>query len=78
MTKFHTATLFQFDADVVGCVRDPITDNVTTIDTYNVMAFTRNNVPDPTQDVIPFSSSFINGIISCTYVHKQVFLLKCT
>ena len=67
----------QFDADVIGCVRDPITGNVTAIDTYN-QANIRNNIADAaTQDLILFNSSFINGTISCTYVlnNKLVILV---
>lgn len=66
---------FQFDADVIGCVRDPITDNVTAIDTYNQPNI-RNNIADAaTQDLILFNSSFVNGTISCTYVLKNKLIL---
>ena len=57
---------FQFDADVVGCIRDPADDSVTAIDTWNAVN-ERNNIRDGTQDVTLFNSSFVNGIISCTF-----------
>ena len=64
--KFMTLTLFQFDADVVGCTRNPANDMVTVLDTYNDLSPTRNNIRDDTQDVVLLNSSFINGTISCT------------
>ena len=57
----------QFDADVVGCIRDPNTDEITAIDTWNAQATTRNNIRDDTQDIVLFSSSFINSTISCMF-----------
>jgi hypothetical protein len=59
--------LLQFDADVVGCIRDPSTDAVTAIDTWNAQADTRNNIRDDTQDIVLFNSSFVNSTISCTF-----------
>jgi hypothetical protein len=60
-------TFLQFDADVVGCIRDPNTDDVTAIDTWNALANTRNNIRDDTQDIVLFNSTFINSRISCTF-----------
>ena len=57
----------QFDADVVGCIRDPNTNEVTAIDTWNALATTRNNIRDDTQDIVLFNSSFVNSAISCTF-----------
>jgi hypothetical protein len=57
----------QFDADVVGCIRDPNTNEITSIDTWNAMTGTRNNTRDPTQDIVLFNSSFVNSTISCTF-----------
>lgn len=59
----------QFDADVVGCTRNPANDIITAIDTWNDLAPTRNNIRDDTQDVFLLNSSFVNGTISCTYVN---------
>ena len=59
--------IFQFDADVVGCIRDPANDNVAAIDTWNALPVTRNNIRDDTQDVVLFNSSFVSGTISCTF-----------
>ena len=58
----------QFSADVVACNRDPATNLVEVLDTYNVPFPIRNNVVDPTQDVILFNSSFDGARISCTLV----------
>ena len=57
----------QFSADVVGCNRDPATNLVEVLDTYNEAAV-RNNQPDPTQDVVLFNSSFDGTRIFCTLV----------
>ena len=39
---------------------------VEVLDTYNPGS--RTNINDATNDVIPFSSSFTNGRITCVYV----------
>ena len=64
----------QFDADVVGCIRDPSDDSVTALDTWNDLPNTRNNIRDNIQDVTLFNSSFENGTISCTWVYMCVFI----
>jgi hypothetical protein len=56
----------QFAADVVGCNRDPNTDMIAAVDTWNLNPDTRFNVLDATQDVELFSGSFMNGRITCT------------
>jgi hypothetical protein len=55
----------QFAADVVGCNRDPNTDTIVAVDTWNLNQG-RGNVLDATQDVELFSGNFVNGRISCT------------
>ena len=57
----------QFNADVVGCIRDNNTNKITAIDTWNSVADPRNNIRDDTQDIVLFSSSFVNSAISCTF-----------
>ena len=57
-------------------MRDPVTDNVTAIDTYNQPNIRSNIADAATQDLILFNSSFVNGTISCTYVLKKWSSLK--
>ena len=56
----------QFSADVVACNRDPITNMVEALDTYNVPSPGRNNLVDASQDVLLFNSSFDGTRINCT------------
>ena len=56
----------QFSSDVVGCNRDPATDVISVVDTWNVPSNGRLNTLDATQDVVLFQGSFINGRISCS------------
>ena len=61
--------IIQFSADVVACNRDPATDMIEVLDTYNVApTMGRNNLVDPTQDVMLFNSTFDGTRISCTLV----------
>jgi hypothetical protein len=55
----------QLAADVVGCNRDPNTDMIAVVDTWNLNEG-RGNVLDATQDVELFSGNFMNGRITCT------------
>ena len=56
----------QFSSDVVGCNRDPATDVISVVDTWNVPSNGRLNTLDVTQDVVLFQGSFVNGRISCS------------
>ena len=56
----------QFDADVVACNRDPGTDMIEALDTYNLPPRTRNNLVDIRQNVQLFNSSFDGSRIICT------------
>ena len=54
---------------MVGCNRDPNTDMIEVLDTYNVPQMAtpnRANRVDAIQDVLLFNSSFDGTRISCT------------
>ena len=70
--SFYKIFSIQFSADVVACNRDPATNLVEVLDTYNVPFPIRNNMVDPTQDVILFNSSFDGARISCTLVEPAL------
>ena len=58
--------LSQFDADVVACNRNPGTNEIEALDTYNAPSPTRNNLVDARQNVRLFNSSFDGTRIICT------------
>lgn len=51
-------------ADVVGCNRDPNSNMVVVVDTWNLDEG-RGNLLDVTQDVEMFSSNFADDRITC-------------
>ena len=62
----------QFDADVVACNRDPNTNMIEALDTYNPGTNeNRTNRVDLAQNVRLFSSSFDGSRIICTYVRDS-------
>ena len=60
-----TAIYQQESADVVACNRDPATDMVEALDTWNTVGF--NNIVDAIQDVESFLRSYSGGRIRCRY-----------
>ena len=69
--------LSQFDADVVGCNRNPGTNMIEALDTYNVPSPDRNNLVDRRQNVLLFNSSFDGTRIICTWVtHSLNIIIK--
>ena len=56
--------LSQFSSDVVACNRNPSTDVVEGLDTYNEANYKTNKV-DPKPNVVLFSSDHTDGRIRC-------------
>ncbi len=54
----------QFGADVVSCVRNANTDQVTALDGWNPQS--RASTVDTIQDVLLFSGSYMGNRISCS------------
>ncbi len=54
----------QFGADVVSCLRNPNTDQVTALDGWNPQI--RASTVDTIQDVLLFSGSYTDNRISCS------------
>ncbi|XP_011403771.2 PREDICTED: putative ferric-chelate reductase 1 [Amphimedon queenslandica] len=61
-----TATRDMYNADVVGCKRDPADGSVSVIDTWNPS--TRSNLLDASQSgICRHTADYSNGRISCTF-----------
>ena len=50
----------------MACNRDPSTNMLEVLDTWNVQSFKSNDV-DSIQDVVLFSGNYSNGRITCRY-----------
>ena len=65
-------TYLQFSADVVACNRNPDTDQVQGLDTYNDPTERANHV-DPNQtNIVHFSGNYSNGRIMCRYIDHRL------
>ena len=75
-THFYISFL-QFSTDVVACNRNPKTDVVQGLDTYNEPDERANDV-DPHQNVVLFSSNYTDGRIICRCVptHRRLKQLE--
>ena len=60
----HTHTHSQFSSAVVACNRDPSTDVVEVLDTYNAPD-KRANELTPVQNVVKFVANYSDGRIAC-------------
>ena len=55
----------QFSADVIACNRNPNTDQVQGLDTYNDPKILTNKVDQNQINVVQFSANYSNGRIIC-------------
>lgn len=57
----------QFSSIVVACNRNPVTDIVQALDTYNTPPKERDNKINPFPNVIQLSANYSDGKITCRY-----------